>query len=181
MSRASLRLLVTGGVRSGKSAHAESLLADCSNVTYVATGPVADGDADSEWARRVAEHRRRRPTSWRTVESTDLATALADADGAVIVECLATWVTALLDESDAWERPAGEWEAQVEERIAAMIVAWEHAAGPLVAVTNEVGMGVVPAYRSGRVFRDVLGSVNRRVASVSDRVDLVVAGRVLSL
>lgn len=176
-----MRILVTGGVRSGKSTHAESLLADCESVTYVATGPVADPDADGEWARRVGEHQRRRPASWRTVESTDLASALDNADGAVIVECLATWVTAVLDELDAWERPAGAWDAAVEERVAATIEAWERATGPLVAVTNEVGMGIVPAYRSGRVFRDVLGSVNRRVAAVSDRVDLVVAGRVLHL
>lgn len=175
------RVVVTGGVRSGKSTHAESLLADCENVTYVATGPVADPDADSDWARRVAEHQRRRPASWRTVESTDLATALANASGGVIVECLATWVTAMLDELDAWERPEGEWDAAVEERIAAVLDAWVRATGPLVAVTNEVGMGVVPAYRSGRVFRDVLGTVNRRVAAASDRVDLVVAGRVLRL
>lgn len=175
------RILVTGGVRSGKSTHAEALLAGCDDVTYVATGPIADPDVDSDWARRVSGHQRRRPASWHTVESTDLATALDRASGGVIIECLATWVTAVLDELHAWERPEDEWETALEERIVGVVDAWGRAPGPLVAVTNEVGMGVVPAHRSGRVFRDVLGSVNRRVAAVSDRVDLVIAGRVLAL
>lgn len=177
----STRILVTGGVRSGKSTHAESLLADRDDVTYIATGPLADRDADSEWASRVAEHRRRRPGSWRTVESTDIASVIEQAEGGVIVECLATWVTAILDELEAWESPADAWDAAVEARITDVLEAWIRADGPLVAVTNEAGMGVVPAYRSGRVFRDVLGTVNRRIAAVSDRVDLVVAGRILQL
>ena len=175
------RILVTGGVRSGKSTHAESLLADRPGVTYVATGPVPDPAVDADWADRVAEHRRRRPASWRTVETTDLSAALAGAADGAIVECLATWVTALLDELDAWEAPASAWEDSLVDRVDAVVRAWEGARGPLIAVSNEVGMGVVPAYRSGRVFRDVLGTVNRRIAAASDRVDLVVAGRVLQL
>lgn len=175
------RVLVTGGVRSGKSTHAEALLADRESVTYVATGPVADPGDDAEWAERVAEHRRRRPAVWHTLETTDLPTAISRADGAVIIECLATWVTAVLDDLDAWEAPASAWQEALKARVEATVRAWVNAPGPLVAVTNEVGMGVVPPYRSGRVFRDVLGTVNRRIAAVSDRVDLVVAGRVLQL
>ena len=176
-----LRVLVTGGVRSGKSTHAESLLAERDSVTYVATGRVPDVAQDADWAARVAEHRRRRPETWRTVETTNLPAALDDAEGAVIIECLATWVTAMLDELDAWEAPGSDWENALVARVDATVDAWMRASGPLVAVSNEAGMGVVPAYRSGRVFRDVLGTVNRRIAAVSDRVDLVVAGRVLYL
>lgn len=175
------RVLVTGGVRSGKSTHAESLLAGYESVTYVATGPSPDPAVDSEWSERVTEHRRRRPAMWHTLETTDLADVLERSDGPMIIECLATWVTAVLDELGAWEGPGSEWEDALAARLDATVSAWAAAPGPLIAVTNEVGMGVVPAYRSGRVFRDALGTVNRRIAAVSDRVDLVVAGRVLHL
>ena len=85
-----MRVLVTGGVRSGKSAHAESLLADRTAVRYVAPGPVHD---DADWAARITAHQARRPTSWSTVETHDLATALAT-DQPVLVDCLGTWLTA---------------------------------------------------------------------------------------
>jgi adenosylcobinamide kinase/adenosylcobinamide-phosphate guanylyltransferase len=87
----------------------------------------------------------------------------------------------VIDELDGWNRPAPDWRADFEARTTALTRAWTAAAGPLVAVTNEVGMGVVPAHASGRVFRDLLGVVNQRVAQVSDDVLLVVAGRVLRL
>lgn len=178
---AARRTLVTGGVRSGKSTHAESLLAQESRVTYVATGPVPDPDVDPEWAKRIEEHKRRRPSGWTTVETTDVASILEKANGAVIVECLATWVTATLDSLDAWDSPATKWDAEVVERADAFVHAWSRAHGPVVAVTNEVGMGVVPEHRSGRVFRDVLGALNQRIATVSHQVDLVIAGRVLHI
>lgn len=175
------RILVTGGVRSGKSTHAEALLAQQESVTYVATGPAPDPASDLEWAERVAEHQRRRPATWETVETIDLPGALGAANGAVIIECLATWVTAVLGELDAWDSPASSWEDALTARVDATVRAVANAREPVIAVSNEVGMGVVPPYPSGRVFRDVLGVVNRRIAEVSDHVDLVVAGRVLRL
>lgn len=178
---AARRTLVTGGVRSGKSSHAESLLADEPHVTYVATGPVPDPVADPEWSRRIAEHQSRRPDGWSTVETIDVASVLDGAEGPVIVECLATWVTATLDSLDAWDASNTHWDDAVAERMDTFVRAWSQAQGPVVAVTNEAGMGVVPEYRSGRVFRDVLGALNQRIASVSHQVDLVVAGRVLHL
>ncbi|MDN5761325.1 MAG: bifunctional adenosylcobinamide kinase/adenosylcobinamide-phosphate guanylyltransferase, partial [Microlunatus sp.] len=104
----SRRVLVTGGVRSGKSAYAERLLAGCANVTYLATGPVPDPDQDPEWAARIAAHRRRRPDGWRTVETVDPAQALRAADGPVLLDCLGTWLTACLDDLEAWPRPIAE-------------------------------------------------------------------------
>lgn len=169
-----MKVLVTGGVRSGKSSHAESLLADRPAVRYVAPGPERD---DADWAVRIAAHKARRPTSWTTVETHDLAAALAT-DDPVLVDCLGTWLTAVVDDAGLWEAPAGVVLELVEERVAAALGVLGDDA---VLVTNEVGLGVVPEHRSGRLFRDLLGVVNQRFAAVCDEVHLVVAGRVLEL
>lgn len=177
-----MRVLVTGGVRSGKSRHAEALLtpplvpADLP-VTYLACGPRGD---DADWAARVAAHRARRPESWSTVESTDAAGVLHGTSGAVLLDCVGTWLTAQLDQLGAWEAPESAWAPRLEERVDALETAWT-SAGHVVAVTNEVGWGVVPAHRSGRVFADRLGQVNQRLAATADRVLLVVAGQVLTV
>jgi adenosylcobinamide kinase/adenosylcobinamide-phosphate guanylyltransferase len=170
-----MRVLVTGGARSGKSRHAESLLEGVV-ATYVAPGPVVD---DADWHARIAAHRARRPASWTTLETPDLAASLAT-PGPVLVDCLGTWVTAVVDEHALWEAPADQVTALVERLVgeAAAVLAGRDDA---VLVTNEVGHGVVPEHRSGRLFRDLLGLVNQRVAAVCDEVHLVVAGRVLRL
>jgi adenosylcobinamide kinase/adenosylcobinamide-phosphate guanylyltransferase len=166
-----MRVLVTGGVRSGKSAHAEDLLLSRPAVIYVAAGPVPGPD-DHEWATRVAAHQERRPAGWTTVESTDLAEVL-DGGGPFLVDCLGTWLTAQLDALD-WD------DSNLAPRVDALVEAVAGCAD-LVLVTNEVGAGVVPEHRSGRIFRDQLGLVNQRVAAACDEVHLVVAGRVLRL
>ncbi|MGI8591150.1 MAG: bifunctional adenosylcobinamide kinase/adenosylcobinamide-phosphate guanylyltransferase [Nakamurella sp.] len=173
--------MITGGVRSGKSTKAESLLAERVSVTYLAPGPIPDRTADPDWAERVDAHRRRRPAHWVTVETTDAAAGIRNASGAVLLDCLGTWITAVIDELDGWDRPDVKWRTEFDGRVGDLVDAWASAPGPLVAVTNEVGMGVVPEHRSGRVFRDLLGTVNQRVAAASDDVLLVVAGRVLRL
>ena len=173
--------LVTGGVRSGKSAKAESLLQGEDSVTYIAPGPIPDPVADPEWAERVALHQARRPAHWTTVETLDVPAAVGSAPGAVLVDCLGTWVTALVDDLNGWDRPAADWRADFDARVQDLAAVWTSAPGPLVAVTNEVGLGVVPEHRSGRLFRDLLGTVNQRIAAVSDDVLLVIAGRVLRL
>ncbi|GAB3667545.1 bifunctional adenosylcobinamide kinase/adenosylcobinamide-phosphate guanylyltransferase [Nocardioides korecus] len=175
-----MKVLVTGGVRSGKSSHAEALLARQPGVTYVAPGPTAAEDPDPDWVARLAAHRARRPAGWTTLESRDLAAALAGS-GPVLVDCLGTWLTAVLDEAGAWDRPSPEVHAVVAARLDPAVEALARAAGPVVLVTNEVGLGVVPAHRSGRLFRDLLGTVNQRVGAACDEVHLVVAGRVLVL
>lgn len=104
------RTLILGGARSGKSTRAEQLLARYEDVLYVATGGTRGDDAD--WARRVELHRERRPASWRTAETCDLAAVLADAQdpAPVLIDCLALWLTAVMDECGAWDdavwRPA---------------------------------------------------------------------------
>jgi len=165
------RTLVLGGVRSGKSRHAEDLLAAYPAVTYVATGGTRDGDV--EWAQRIALHRERRPGSWTTLETDDVATALADATQPLLVDCLGTWLTARLDAHKVWE---GADLAPVHADIDDLLIAWRACEVPVVAVSNEVGSGVVPASASGRLFRDMLGIINSRVAAESESVALVVAG-----
>lgn len=169
-----MRVLVTGGVRSGKSRHAEGLLAGEPAVRFVAPGPVLD---DADWQARVAAHRARRPAHWTTVETADLPTALAT-DEAVLVDCLGTWLTRLVDDAGLWEAPVDEISDLVEEAVARTVPVL---GTTVVLVSNEVGMGVVPEHRSGRVFRDLLGTVNQRFAAACDEVHLVVSGRVLRL
>jgi len=175
------KILVTGGVRSGKSRHAESLLATGDRVTYVAPGAVPDPVADPEWAARVAAHRAGRPAHWRTVETWDLPRALAQAEGAVLVDCLGTWTAAVVDALGTWEEPLVTWRDRFDAHLDALVAAWRAHPGLLVAVTNEVGWGLVSEHRSGRIFIDLLGRVNQAVAAECDAVVLVVAGRALRL
>lgn len=175
------RVLVTGGVRSGKSQHAEQLLADARAVTYVAPGPTAAEDPDPDWAARLAAHQARRPAHWTTVETRDLAAAVTTADGPVLIDCLGTWLAAVIDAHEAWERSSEEVSALVLPMADELAGAVRASRQQVVVVTNEVGLGVVPEHRSGRVFRDLLGTVNQVVATGCDEVHLVVAGRVLRL
>lgn len=170
------RTLVLGGVRSGKSRHAEDLSATYSSVTYVATGGTREGD--DEWAQRVALHRARRPDVWSTIETSDVAKVLRDADEPLLIDCLGTWLTARLDLHDVWND--GDV-AAVDADIDDLLDAWRACRVPVVAVSNEVGSGVVPASASGRLFRDMLGRLNASVAAVSDSVTLVVAGIPMTL
>lgn len=174
-----MRILVTGGVRSGKSRHAEHLLQDAPRVTYLAPGRPADG-SDPDWDARVAGHRARRPAHWRTVETADVAAAVRAADGALLVDCLGTWLTAMLDWNNLWDNNSEDVLGAVDDRLTALCDALA-THGEVVVVTNEVGLGVVPSHRSGVLFRDLLGTVNQRVAVVCDEVHLVIAGRVLKI
>ncbi|MGD3105059.1 bifunctional adenosylcobinamide kinase/adenosylcobinamide-phosphate guanylyltransferase [Streptomyces sp. YGL11-2] len=189
------RTLVLGGARSGKSVEAERRLAAFPDVLYVATGGTRDGDED--WAQRVALHRERRPGSWRTVETCDLVPLLADAPGPgadpgngrpaagapLLIDCLALWLTHAMDEVGAWDDAA--WEAggrrALRERCDALVAAVRATRRRVVAVSNEVGSGVVPATAAGRRFRDELGRLNAAFGAECEQVLLVVAGQALTL
>lgn len=166
--------LVLGGARSGKSELAERLArALPAPVTYLATA-VPDPH-DSEFAARLAAHRRRRPPEWGTVEAgAGLVQALAGTVGSALVDSLGTWVAATWDQTHGsagdFAAPAGELSRALRARQ-----------GDTVVVSEEVGLGVHPSSPAGIRFRDVLGSLNQEVARVSDRVLLVVAGRALTL
>jgi adenosylcobinamide kinase/adenosylcobinamide-phosphate guanylyltransferase len=165
------RVLVLGGSRSGKSAHAEALLAEAPAVTYLATStPGAD---DAEWAARIAAHRARRPAGWTTVETTAPSELLRG--GTVLVDSVTTWVAALMDETGIWAGEPGARE-RLAGRCDALVNAWTMTPAHVVAVSDEVGLGVVPETSSGRLFRDTLGEVNQRLAGTADEVWFVVAG-----
>jgi adenosylcobinamide kinase/adenosylcobinamide-phosphate guanylyltransferase len=166
------RILVLGGSRSGKSAHAESLLADRPEVTYLATSPPPAED-DAEWAARLAAHRARRPAGWTTVETTAPSELLRS--GAILVDSVTTWVAALMEETGVWADEPGAAE-RLAARCDALVNAWAMTPAHVVAVSDEVGLGVVPETRSGRLFRDTLGEVNQRLAGTADEVWFVVAG-----
>lgn len=199
--------LIIGGARSGKSRYAEELLADAAAVTYVATSQGRPDDA--EWAARVAAHRARRPASWRTLETMDVAGVFAQPGPPVLVDCLTVWLSRLMDESGCWPDAPGEgWAGPVPgtggatgvsgvsgdsqgtvpgpadalaSRVHALVDAVRTTTRDVVLVTNEVGQGLVPATASGRLFRDEMGALNLRVAAACDEVWLVVAGLPLRL
>ncbi len=168
-------ILVIGGCRSGKSSHGLQLaegMADDDKVFIATCVP-----HDDEMKDRVARHQRDRDKSWETVEA---PVALADAiverhrtAGVILVDCLTLWTSNILMESEDPER--------IDERILGLTRALGEAECPVILVSNEVGMGVVPANRLARLFRDTAGMLNQRVASVADRVILMTAGIPLTL
>jgi adenosylcobinamide kinase / adenosylcobinamide-phosphate guanylyltransferase len=175
--RRSARTLVLGPASSGKSAVAEDLLAAEPEVVYAATGPAPD-EQDPSWADRVAAHRARRPPWWATDESGELIRLLAEPGPPLLVDALGTWVAAAMDRTRAWEDAPG-WRVRVEGEVDAVVATWRQARRPVVAVGEEVGWGVVPADPGVAAFREVLGSLLRRLAAESEHVLLVVAGRVV--
>jgi adenosylcobinamide kinase/adenosylcobinamide-phosphate guanylyltransferase len=183
-ARAPHRTLLLGGARSGKSTRAEALLASEPAVRYVATGGTRD--EDPEWAARVAAHRARRPDGWTTLETLEVAEVLAEDGPPVLVDCLALWLTGVLDRAGAWQAEPGsaaydEALGEVTARVDELVAAVTASPARVVLVSNEVGSGVVPATASGRLFRDLLGSLNAAVAIACDQVELVVAGRTVTL
>lgn len=177
------RTLVLGGARSGKSVEAERRLGALPEVLYVATGGRRENDP--EWAQRVALHRERRPGAWQTVETCDLVPLLAgDPEGpALLIDCLALWLTDAMDAVGAWDDAA--WSnggrRELHARVDELAAAWRGTGRTVVAVSNEVGSGIVPATAGGRRFRDELGRLNAAVADRSEHVLLVVAGQALPL
>ena len=163
---------ITGGARSGKS----RLALDLAEASGAPVAMIATAEArDDEMRERIAAHRRERPGTWRTVEEPlDLAGALRGlaAREFAIVDCLSLWVSNLLERSGA---------AAVEELAGeAAALAARHAGG-CVAVSNEVGMGIVPANALARSYRDVLGRVNAIWADAAGEALFAVSGRVLRL
>ncbi|WP_370892716.1 bifunctional adenosylcobinamide kinase/adenosylcobinamide-phosphate guanylyltransferase [Janibacter sp. GXQ6167] len=172
-----MKTLITGGIRSGKSDYAESLFADLDSVTYIATGAVPEA-SDADWSARIAAHRAGRPTAWTTIETTDLPTALNEATGPVLIDSLGTWLTARLDALAAWDAPEEKWGLELRTEVTELVAALRSGVD-IALVSEEVGMSVVSSNRAGRVFADWLGRINQEVATVCDRVVLVVAGQPL--
>jgi adenosylcobinamide kinase/adenosylcobinamide-phosphate guanylyltransferase len=165
--------LLLGGARSGKSALAQRLAGRRDGpVTVVVTGEARD----AEMAERIRRHRAARPAGWSTVEEPlELEAALADvpADACAVVDCLTLWVSNLLEK--------GLTDAQVIERARSAAATAADRAAPTVAVSNEVGAGIVPADALSRRYRDLLGQVNAVWAAAAERSLLLVAGRAVAL
>lgn len=160
--------LVTGGVRAGKSryalAHVEEV-APAGTIGFVAT---AEG-RDREMQARIARHQEERGDRFVTLEAPlDPDRALRTGHAAYVVDCLTLWASNLIlaEHGVAW----------IEERVASFVTVLAESPTPVVVVTNEVGLGIIPADALSRQYQDVLGRLNQRVAHVATRVTLVVAG-----
>jgi adenosylcobinamide kinase/adenosylcobinamide-phosphate guanylyltransferase len=176
--------LVIGGVRSGKSTYAEALASLHPTVSYVATGESRVDDA--EWQARVSAHQARRPEGWTTLETADVQAILdaAEPGDALLIDCIGMWLTRQLDDTGAWsddEQAAAVAVTEVHARIDALVASTSASRAHVFMVTNEVGQGVVPPTSSGRLFRDLMGIANARLAQASTEVTFMVAGRPLPL
>lgn len=158
-------ILVIGGARSGKSLRAESkTLAFAGQPIYIATAEARD----SEMQERIAKHVARRGSVWSVREAPlDLAQNIAETDGrgARLVDCLTLWLSNLILADRDWS-----------QEVTLLVEVLARQQGPIVLVSNEVGMGIVPDNVLARVFRDAAGTMNQRVARVADEVEFVVAG-----
>jgi adenosylcobinamide kinase/adenosylcobinamide-phosphate guanylyltransferase len=168
-------ILVTGGGRSGKSAHALEIAQRLDGPrAFVATCPALD----DEMRDRIQKHRRaRQQAGWRTIEETvDLPAALARAGDCrvVLVDCLTLWVNNLLYEAEQAGRAMEE--SDVQEQCEAALRACAPLAGTVIFVTNEVGWGIIPDNALARRFRDLSGRCNAVMAAGADEVVLVVCG-----
>lgn len=163
--------LVLGGARSGKSHHAEDLI-------HLAAPPwiyVATAEAlDDEMRERIAHHRTERDGRWQTIEEplhlSEVIIAHSATRHPILVDCLTLWLSNTMI--------ADRGVADASDRL---ISALEQAAGPIVVVSNEVGLGIVPDTPLGRRFRDAQGQLNQRIATIADRVVMMVAGLPMNL
>ena len=165
---------VLGGVRSGKSRYAQQLAGQLSRVVFVATAKVTD----DEMRDKIQRHRDDRPAEWVTVEEPlELPRVLAEHAPdceAIVVDCLTVYAANLL-EADGEDRDS------LERRIQALCGALRSVNCRVIVVSNEVGSGVHPSSPLGRIYRDLLGEINQRVARIADDVVLMVAGLPLAL
>jgi adenosylcobinamide kinase/adenosylcobinamide-phosphate guanylyltransferase len=166
-------VVLVGGARAGKSTLAAGLARRWDGpVAFVATAE----SGDDEMRSRIERHRAERPAEWMTVEEPvrlrDELVGLDD-DVFAVVDCLTLWVANLLERGDS--------EQEIVEEAEAVATLAGGRAAPVVVVTNEVGLGIVPATQIGRAYRDLLGRVNATFVERADRAALVVAGRLLQL
>lgn len=175
-------ILVTGGARSGKSTFAEEKAKEFGNdVLYIATSKAID----DEMKQRIAKHRAQRPAEWETLEDyKNLDRLIADKiseKSAIMLDCITIMISNLmLDECFDWDNlsreKVEEIEGLIEEEIRKLISISNFAGIPLILVTNEIGLGVVPPSAIGRDFRDIAGRMNQILAKAADEVYFCVSG-----
>jgi adenosylcobinamide kinase / adenosylcobinamide-phosphate guanylyltransferase len=163
-------VLITGGARSGKSRHAEARVRSLAGrPIFIATAEALD----EEMAERIAKHRARRGSEWIEREVLlELAEVLVESDGggARLVDCLTLWLSNLLHANRDWSKAVAELADTLKSQQS-----------PVVLVTNEVGLGIVPDNALARTFRDAAGIMNQTIAGVADEVEFVVAGLPMKL
>ncbi|MGB3189215.1 MAG: bifunctional adenosylcobinamide kinase/adenosylcobinamide-phosphate guanylyltransferase [Limnoraphis sp.] len=167
-------ILVTGPARSGKSEWAETLAQNSGqSVIYIATSRL--DSTDTEWQSRIQKHQRRRPPEWKTLEVTvELAATLqqiSQPNTCILVDSLGTWLANILEQDDQ------DWQKILEGLMKTL----NQTSGQIIFVAEETGWGVVPAYPMGRLFRDRLGILTRKIGAIANPVYLVTAGHVLNL
>ena len=172
---------ILGGARSGKSRHAQEMAekqaVDGGSVLFIATATASDAEMEE----RIARHRLDRPARWQTIEEPlNAAGVLREKRGAgvVVIDCLTLFVTNhLLAQGDAAHCAAETWdESAPESAVEELIAAVKESPAHVIIVSNEVGLGLVPSTPLGRVFRDVAGRANQRIAEAADSVLFMVAG-----
>jgi adenosylcobinamide kinase / adenosylcobinamide-phosphate guanylyltransferase len=160
--------LVLGGARSGKSRYAQELASAYRKVVFVATAQ----PGDSEMRRKIAAHRRQRPAAWKTVEAPDNLDRVIQEESlgadVLVIDCLTLYLANLMGSNGA--------RRGVRLRIQQLCKAIQRSRASMILVSNEVGSGIVPAFRTGRDYRDFLGELNQKIAGLADRVVLMVAG-----
>ncbi len=168
-------ILIMGGARSGKSDYAEKLAANFGrHVIYIATAEAGD----EEMAARIEAHRQARPAEWRTLETPrNVGKALASINGqpeALLLDCMTVLVSNIILAME--EEPQAAIEVAIRAEIGSIVEVHQQLEVPLIVVSNEVGLGLVPPYPLGRVYRDVLGRANQHLAALADTVLFMVAG-----
>jgi adenosylcobinamide kinase / adenosylcobinamide-phosphate guanylyltransferase len=169
----SMKTLVLGGVRSGKSRYAESVAREAVGpVTVIASGTAGD----EEMAARIAAHRARRPTHWIVIEEplylSDALLRVSNPDSVIIIDCLTLWLSNLLLHTDT---------RLLDSEMEGLIAALPDLPGSHILVGNEVGFGIMPINDLARRFGDAAGLLHQRLAAICDRVVLVVAGLPLTV
>jgi adenosylcobinamide kinase/adenosylcobinamide-phosphate guanylyltransferase len=172
--------LILGGARSGKSSYAEKLAAQChGRVLYVATAQAWDDDM----AHRIAVHQAQRPSHWHTLEAPlQVGKAILAAPPAevILIDCLTLLASNVIAPLDTVDQAVAEQALNAEIDALCEAFATQHLAHWII-VSNEVGLGIVPAYPLGRTYRDALGRANQRLAAVADQVFFMVAGLPLTV
>ena len=173
-------VLGVGGSRSGKSQLAESIAGQMGGcITYIATTAVRD----EEMAERVKLHRLRRPQGWKTVEEEkDVLGVISNGkEGDVfLLDCVTVWITNLILDNQLTDLKTAEKEQYIMEQVIELAATVERGTH-LILVSNEVGLGLVPEYPLGRVFRDLAGRVNQALAAKADQVYFSIAGLPLEI
>ncbi|MGL5508811.1 MAG: bifunctional adenosylcobinamide kinase/adenosylcobinamide-phosphate guanylyltransferase [Microcoleaceae cyanobacterium] len=174
--------LVSGPARSGKSEWAEKLAINIAensekSIIYVATAIIATDDP--EWQLRIKQHQERRPSDWQTInepyELSAVITSFSQTESCLLIDSLGTWLTNFLETDQL------TWEKIVDELLNTLQQVLQNGNCHLIFVSEETGWGLVPAYPIGRLFRDRLGSLTRKIGAIAQPVYLVTAGHVLNL